>query len=189
MAITPPPPTPTGFIAERDGPDLVAFAKLDPPEHTQYLERYIEIHAANRYVHYRNHSLWMLLQPMLEFPDAAWVRQLVQRLVDRGAHGDQRRIRGIRCPSPSAPCGRTAAIALAGGRARTTRASSCLDDTAALRPDEGRTDSWSHYHRRASALAEGCRDRARPDRRGRGSSAGSRASCRRGSPASARSPR
>ena len=28
----------TGFIAERDGPDLVAFAKLDPAANTQHLE-------------------------------------------------------------------------------------------------------------------------------------------------------
>jgi hypothetical protein len=29
-----------------------------------------------------------------------------------------------------------------------------IHDAATLRPNEGRTDSWSHYHRRASALAE-----------------------------------
>jgi hypothetical protein len=44
-------------LAERDGPDLVAFSRLDPKANTQYLERYIEIHAANRYAHYRNRSL------------------------------------------------------------------------------------------------------------------------------------
>ncbi len=70
-----------GFIAERDGPDLVAFARQDPESNTQYLERYIDIHAANRYPHYRNRSLWMLLQPILEVPDPPWVRRLIERIV------------------------------------------------------------------------------------------------------------
>ena len=33
-------------------------ATRDPLSNTQYLQRYIEIHAANRYRHYRNRSLW-----------------------------------------------------------------------------------------------------------------------------------
>jgi len=36
-----------GFIAERDGPDLVAFAFGDPAAHTRFLEQYIDLHAAN----------------------------------------------------------------------------------------------------------------------------------------------
>ena len=144
----------TGFIAERDGPDLVAFAKLDPTENTQYLERYIEIHAANRYVHYRNRSLWTLLQSILEFPDPAWVRQVVQRIVTAALTVTSVEfeeflpfsIRAVRAHGGDALA----------GAVLEERRQQLLSETAALRPHEGRTDSWSHYHRRASALAENC---------------------------------
>ena len=133
----------TGFIAERDGPDLVAFAKLNPVSHTQYLERYIEIHAANRYVHYRNRSLWMLLDPVLNFPDPVWVRQIVQCIVTAAltvASVDFEEflplsIRGVRAHANDAP----AAADLEQARQQLTH------ETDALRPDEGRTDSWSQY--------------------------------------------
>ena len=142
----------TGFIAERDGPDLVAFARLDPQSNTQYLERYIEIHAANRYAHYRNRSLWMLLQPILEFPDPAWVRRLVLRIVTAALTVTSvdfeeflpLAVRGVRAHEGDL----SAATDLENARQR------LIHDTATLQPDEGRTDSWSHYHRRAAALAE-----------------------------------
>ncbi len=144
----------TGFIVDRDGPDLVAFAKLDPEVNTQYLERYIDIHASNRYAHYRNRSLWMLLRPILEFPDPSWVRRLVQRIVTAALTGTSVTfeeflplvVRGVRAHEGNL----RATTELENARQRLIR------DTAALRPDEGRTDSWSHYHRRAAALGEIC---------------------------------
>ena len=142
----------TGFIAERDGPDLVAFAKLDPAANTQYLEQYLDIHAANRYAHYRNRSLWMLLQPILQFPDPEWVRRLVRRIAAAALTVTSvdfeellpMAVRGVRARHGDA----IAATELDEARERLVRT------TATLRPDEGRTDSWSHYQRRASSLAE-----------------------------------
>jgi hypothetical protein len=142
----------SGFIAERDGPDLVAFAKLDPGKNTQYLERYLDIHAANRYEHYRNRSLWMLLQPILQFPDPVWVRRLVRRIATAALTVTSVdfeellpiAVRGVRAHQGD----RTAAMEIEEARQRLIQA------TATLRPDEGRTDSWSHYQRRASSLAE-----------------------------------
>ncbi|MEO8256533.1 MAG: TIR domain-containing protein [Acidobacteriota bacterium] len=141
-----------GFIAERDGPDLVAFARLDPAANTQYLERYLDIHAANRYAHYRNRSLSMLLQPILQFPDPIWVRALVQRITTAALTATSvdfeeflpLAVRGVRARQGDP----AAAAELERARQQ------LLETTAALRPDEGRTDSWSHYQRRASALAE-----------------------------------
>jgi hypothetical protein len=141
-----------GFIAERDAPDLVAFAKLDPGSNTQYLQRYIAIHAANRYEYYRNHSLWMLLQPILEFPDPTWVRPMVQHVVTAAltvASVDfeeflPRAILGVRARQGDA----LAAAELEQAREQ------LLGDARSLRPEEGRTDSWSYVHRRAATLAE-----------------------------------
>jgi hypothetical protein len=142
----------TGFIAERDGPDLVAFARLNPESNTQYLERYIDIHAANRYVHYRNRSLWMLLEPILRFPDALWVRRMVERIVTAAltvASVDFEEflplaVRGVLAHANDA---------LAGAELEQAR-QRLIRETDVLLPDEGRTDSWSHFHRRAAALAE-----------------------------------
>jgi len=144
-----------GFIAERDGPDLVSFARLDPDTNTQYLERYIEIHAANRYVYYRNRSLWALLGPILQVPDAAWVRRIVQRIVTAAlsvASIDFEEflplaVRGLLgLPGQN---GDPAAAAVLEDTRQRLRA-----DAEAMQPSAGRTDSWSHYQRRASALAE-----------------------------------
>ena len=142
----------SGFIAERDGPDLVAFANSDKANNTQYLERYIDIHAANRYAHYRNTSLGMLLPPILQVPDASWVRRLVQRIATAAltpARMDFEELLPLAVRGWLARRGDLAAAAeLETARRQLTQIS------AELRPDAGRTDSWSHYQRRASALAE-----------------------------------
>ena len=141
-----------GFIAERDGPDLVAFARLDPATNTQYLKRYIEIHAANRYVYYRNRSLWALLPPILEFPDAVWVRELVQRIVMAAltvARMDFEEFLPLVISVQRARDGAgDAATVVEETRQR------LVDEIATLRATEGWMDSWSHYQRRATALAE-----------------------------------
>ena len=141
-----------GFIAERDAPNLVAFAKLDPATNTEYLERYIDIHAANRYAYYRNRSLEMLLQPILEFPDPNWVRRLVQRIATAAL------------TVATVDFEEYLPLAVLGCRAHEgdLDASNALEHArqqlmlaaATLRPEEGQTDSWSYYQRRASALAE-----------------------------------
>jgi hypothetical protein len=143
---------PAGFVAERDAPHLVAFAKLDPATNTEYLERYIDNHATNRYAYYRNRSLEMLLQPILQFPDPNWVRRLVQRIATAALTAatvdfeEYLPLAVLGCRARDGDL--DASIALEQARQQLVLA------TAALRPQEGRTDSWSHYQRRASALAE-----------------------------------
>jgi hypothetical protein len=141
-----------GFIAERDGPDLVAFAFLDPAANTQYLVRYIDVHAANRYVHYRNRSLLALIPPILQFPDGVWVRTLIQRIVTAAltvASVDFEEylptaIQGLRARGGD----QTAAATLDTARQQ------LIAEARALNPAQGRTDAWSHIHRRASMIAE-----------------------------------
>ena len=142
----------TGFIAEHDGPLLVAFAKLDPLAHTTYLERYIDFHASNKYPYYRNRSLAMLLDPVMDFPDASWVRAMVQRVVTaaiRVAQVDFEEYLPLSILALRARDGDGVATATL----EQTR-QQLLNEIAALRPNEGQTDSWSSLHRRASTLAE-----------------------------------
>ena len=142
----------TGFIAERDAPLLVAFALRDPGANTTYLEQYIDIHAANRYAHYRNRSLWMLLDAILQFPDRAWVQRLVQRTVTAALNGADVHFEGF---VPLAIRGMRARAGDGDDAAALERARDSLVVAAlALRPEEGRTDSWSHTHRSAAVLAE-----------------------------------
>ncbi len=116
------------------------------------MERYIDIHAANRYAHYRNTSLWMLLNPILQVPDARWVERMVQRIATAAltpARMDFEEllpfaVRGWRARRGDL----TAAAELETARQQLVQIS------AELRPEAGRTDSWSHYQRRAAALAE-----------------------------------
>jgi len=142
----------SGFIAEHDGPRLVAFAKQDPATNTRYLEGYIDIHAANRYPHYRNRSLWMLVESVLQYPNSSWVQGIVRRIataVLTVASVDFEEflplaIRGLRARQGD----KAAAAQLEDARQQLTLTAN------GLRPEEGQTDSWSHYQRRAAALAE-----------------------------------
>jgi hypothetical protein len=142
----------TAFIAERDGPDLVAFAALNPASNTTYLRQYIAIHAANKYRYYRNRSLWSLLKPVLEFPDAAWVREIVEELI-RSALAvtpiDFKECLPLAVHALRAQAGDNAAAeALMEYRRR------LFEEAAALSPERGKGDSWSYYHRRAAFMAE-----------------------------------
>jgi hypothetical protein len=143
------------FIADHDGPKLVAFARSNPATvgaNTQYLRQYIAIHAANRYRHYRNRSLWALLQPILEIPDGEWARQLVEEII-----GSALTITSIEFHDALPLTIR--ALHAASGDAQAAAAldaytGQLLVQAKALTPERGKSDSWAHYQRRAAALAE-----------------------------------
>jgi hypothetical protein len=151
----------SAFIADQDGPVLVAFARLDPPANTQYLERYIAIHAANRYRYYRNRSLWALLKWVLIYPDAAWVRSVVREIVTAALTVTQidfeeflpLTVLGLQARSgDSSAAGRLEAI-----RQQFLAEAAQLGaggGTGQPQPGPKPGDSWSHYQRRACALAE-----------------------------------
>jgi hypothetical protein len=142
----------SGFIAEQDGPELVAFARLDPVTNTKYLEQYIDIHGANRYRYYRNRSLWALLRPVLTYPDASWVRAILEKLITSALTTTPIDFEGFLPLSVRALLARRgdklAATSLENYRKSVFEESKQLEDT------RGKSDSWSHYHRRACALAE-----------------------------------
>jgi hypothetical protein len=63
------------YIATRDGAPLVSFAHAHGEAGAVYFEQYRRIHAANQYRHYRDLSLWILLEAVLRHPDDQWVRE------------------------------------------------------------------------------------------------------------------
>ena len=77
------------YVAERDGPLLVAYAADDPDEGNRYLKQYLALHAANSYVHYRNRSLWVLLHAVLRHPDQNWVQKTLLALAETALTGSR----------------------------------------------------------------------------------------------------
>jgi len=69
-----------GYLAREDAPFLVAAAALVPGA-DRYLRQYIAIHSNYQYVHYRNASLWFVLESVLWHPEEYRVREMVRELV------------------------------------------------------------------------------------------------------------
>jgi hypothetical protein len=141
------------YLAEMDGPPLVAFAALDPAHNTRYLRDYIAIHAENHYLHYRNRSLWAIIAPVLLHPDPTWVREMLVELA-QAALADTRidfreglafALQALRekagSPGAATPF-----------RDQTDRARSDAD--AILHSTRGESDPWGHHLRRLAVLAE-----------------------------------
>ena len=111
-----------------------------------------DIHAANRHALYRNRSLWMLLQPILQFPDPQWVQRLVRRIATAAptvTSVDFEELlplgaRGVRARHGD----------LVAARVSRTPGSASFREPRRCDRRKGRTDSRSHYQRRASSLAE-----------------------------------
>ncbi len=141
------------YLAEMDGPLLVAYAAGNPAQGDAAFRRYLEINAANAYAYYRNRSLWALLEPVVRHPAPGWARASLQELLvvalspaDRTAFRE-----GL-------PLAVGAAWARAAGpemllrmHARTQEAASAAQEAGASR---SRGDPWAHHIRRLGALAE-----------------------------------
>ena len=63
------------LAAEVEAPLLVGFAAEAPEPGDRYFDQYVTLHAANDYVHYRNRSLWTILEHAVHHPDQTWVRE------------------------------------------------------------------------------------------------------------------
>jgi hypothetical protein len=78
---------PTGYLAARDAPVLVAFAAAYPPDGDRYLRQYVAIHSGYQYVQYRNRSLWIVLDNVLRHPDPNWIREMMRELAATALSG------------------------------------------------------------------------------------------------------
>lgn len=141
------------YLAEMDGPLLVAYAAEHPAEGDTAFRRYLEINAANAYAYYRNRSLWALLEPVVRHPDPEWTRAVLQELLvvalspaDRTAFRE-----GL-------PMAAGAAWARAAGPGVLPRMHARMQEAVdAAREGEAsrsRGDPWAHHIRRLGALAE-----------------------------------
>jgi hypothetical protein len=76
------------YAASLDGPILVAIAREHGDDGTIVLDEYIAAHAGYNYVHYRNRSLWVLLQAVLtHHPEQHWVRDRLERILEAALEG------------------------------------------------------------------------------------------------------
>jgi hypothetical protein len=145
------------YLAEQDGPPLVAFALADTIAGTLGFQRYISIHAANAYEYYRNRSLWSLIEPVLRHPDPVWARERLIELEIAALGGTSVQFR------EALPLAMLALRARAGEpdvakelNDRTTEAETAATGLSAtgLLLGRGEGDPWGQHLRRLAALAE-----------------------------------
>jgi hypothetical protein len=140
------------YLAEMDGPPLVAFAALDPVQNTRFLRDYISIHAANHYLHYRNRSLWALVAPVLLHPDPTWSREMLVELAQAALTDtriDFREGLSLALQALHDKAGNPGATPF---RPQVEQAEEEAD--AILTGNRGGGDPWGHVLRRLAVLAE-----------------------------------
>ena len=82
--------TTTRYLAELDGPYLVAYAAKDPIKGTEALKRYLSVYTNYNYPEYRFSTLWLLLGFVVRFPRADgghWVQEAVVRILGSALGG------------------------------------------------------------------------------------------------------
>jgi hypothetical protein len=82
----------TRYLAEVDGPWLVAHAAAEPARGTAAFDRYLSVYTNYSYAEYRHATMWLLLRDVLRFPRAdggPWVRDTLVRIL-RAALGGAR---------------------------------------------------------------------------------------------------
>lgn len=160
----------TDYLADIDGPWLVAYALTDLGRGMQALMRYLSVYTNYSYAEYRFASLWRLLGHVLRLPRAdagAWLRDAVTHILGSA-------LGGTSVEFESALPVATQALAAAAGdgaaRAALEQQADRLGQAAAqFSPgrDLERSDTWGHEKRRllahAQALGWLLGDRARAD--------------------------
>lgn len=140
------------FLAERDGPFLVAYADQDKEHNTAPLTRYIAMLGSNEYEYYRHRSLAMLVWPVLRLTDAAWAQERMIDLCNAALSGQRMEYRE---PVAIAATARLAATGDAGAADELERLrKGTLDESEHLSAERGQGDPWARYLRRLATLAE-----------------------------------
>lgn len=73
-------PGDSGYLAKFDGPPLVSYAVASPDDGDRLLRQYIRIHTNYHYVQYRQRSLALLLDAVMQHPVDLWIRQMASEL-------------------------------------------------------------------------------------------------------------
>lgn len=147
----------TRYLANIDGPWLVAFASADTTLGQAALARYLSVFTNYSYAEYRYASLWLLLGHLLCWPrpDAsAWLREAVVSLLGSALGGasvefEQALPVAVQALRASAGDG-TAALALQQQADRLVHAAAAMQDGR----DRTRSDTWGHHKRQLLAHAQ-----------------------------------
>ena len=144
-----------GYLAEQDGPQLVAAAVMAPPVGEPLLRQYLAIHSAYGYREYRQGSLWALLDAIIHHPSGEWVRSWVTALgaaalaPNRGEFAEGLVLAVLAVRARAGDVAARAELDL--------RRVQALAAVRALRAGEtrrGAGDTWGSHKRRLAALAE-----------------------------------
>lgn len=140
------------YLADQDGPVLLAFAMTHPPEQSQGVQEYVSMHAANHYAYYRNRSLAALLKCFIQHPSQEWVREMMENLCGGALAGSPIAFReGLGC----ALLGLRAKAGLGSASAQLEGMTAHVaQQCQSLSPMRGEGDPWSYHLRRLIVLAE-----------------------------------
>jgi len=149
--------TTTRYLAELDGPYLVAYAAQDPVKGTVALDRYLSVHTNYSYAEYRFSTLWILLGFVVQFPrkdGGAWVKDAVLRILTSALSGTSVEFeQGL---TVAVTALRASALDPAAHQALTHQARVLIGDTAHIKPGRDRegSDIWAHHKRMLLAQAQ-----------------------------------
>jgi hypothetical protein len=140
------------YLAETDGPLLVAFAADASEEKTRIIRRYIAANASNSFSYYGRRSLSALIRAVVQHPDPEWTLDILKQLMAGVLSRAQTHfVEGL-------PLTIQALKAWAGDRdALATledRTQQSVVEVQNLSPERGEGDPWAHPLRRLVILAE-----------------------------------
>lgn len=147
----------TRYLAELDGPYLVAHAAKDADKGKAAFERYLSVYTNYAYAEYRFSSLWLVLGFAVRFPrtdGGLWVRDQIEKiLISALAGGSVEFERGLAIAA-------TALHARAGDSTAhqgiVTQAQRLIDEAIHCKPGRDRegSDIWGHHKRQMLASAQ-----------------------------------
>ncbi|MGH8508925.1 MAG: NB-ARC domain-containing protein [Gammaproteobacteria bacterium] len=146
--------TTTRYLAELDGPYLVAYAAKDPTKGTDVLTRYLSVYTNYNYPEYRFSTLWLLLGFVVRLPRAdggPWVQDAVVRILGSALGGGSVEFElGL---AIAATALRAQAQDQGARTALKEQAHRLMDEAMSLKPGRG-SDIWAHHKRLMLANAQ-----------------------------------
>ncbi|RPI25801.1 MAG: hypothetical protein EHM61_13425 [Acidobacteria bacterium] len=138
------------FLARHDGPLLVSFAAAHHADNgDRFLRQYLSVHTGYQYVHYRQASLWVLLESVLRHPDQNWVREMLPEIAVSALAGSSAEFQEA---LPTAVLSLRAREGKPGARSEfSNRIAGAVEEARNLGPG---SDSWGFYKRRLAGLAQ-----------------------------------
>jgi hypothetical protein len=149
--------TTTRYLAELDGPYLVAYAAKDRTKGTAALNQYLSVYTNYSYLEYRFSTLWLLLGYVVRFPrpdGGPWVRDSLVRILSAALGGGSVEFEeGL----PIAVTALRARVNDAAARTSLVEQAEALKNEAMhLKPGRDRegSDIWADHKRRMLASAQ-----------------------------------